>query len=300
MRLARWGEGSTLCPRCGFEASWFIGARRQWRCKNCGHTYSVTSGTPFADHKLPLKVYLAAILLFANAVKGLSSLQLARDLGVQQKTAYVLLQKLRESLLESRDPSALKGEVEVDGGYTGGYVRPENRKTDRDDRRSSDKPNKRCVLVLRQRGEHGAARTVTEVIMSENGSEVAEAVTGHVAGGAELFADENAAYDALAAWYETRRVNHSIEYSAEDGSNTNQAESYFARFRRLVRGQVHRMSEEHLDLYANEIAYREDTRRWANGHICRDVLSRVLAKTGPSLWRGYWGQRTVAGLAIAA
>lgn len=70
---------------------YFIKTRRQWHCRDCNHTFSVTSGTIFASHKLPLKVYLAAIAIYCNAVKGLSALQLARDLDVQYKTAFVLI-----------------------------------------------------------------------------------------------------------------------------------------------------------------------------------------------------------------
>lgn len=169
MRDVRWSEtkGRPACPKCGSEAAYTIRSRRQWRCKSCGHTYSVTSGTVFADHKLPLRIYLLAILIFTNAVKSLSALQLSRDLNVHYRTAYRLAQILRESLLTTRDESPMKGDVEVDGGYTGSYIRPENRKEDRQDRRSAELPNKRCVLVMRQRGEKGAVRTLTEIVASD-------------------------------------------------------------------------------------------------------------------------------------
>ena len=97
----RWGrDADPVCPSCGVaEQHWFLASRRQWRCRACGHTFSVTSGTLFAAHKLPLQIYLAAIAIYTNAVKGLSALQLARDLDVQYKTAFVLMHKLRASLL---------------------------------------------------------------------------------------------------------------------------------------------------------------------------------------------------------
>lgn len=81
----RWGEGSEVsCPCCGVIGKHaFRRDRKQWRCKDCGHTFSVTSGTIFANHKLSLKTYLAAIALFSNAVKGISALQLSRDMDVQ-------------------------------------------------------------------------------------------------------------------------------------------------------------------------------------------------------------------------
>ncbi|OYV72792.1 MAG: hypothetical protein B7Z72_03985, partial [Gemmatimonadetes bacterium 21-71-4] len=126
----------TACPVCGtIGKHYFKPTRQQWQCKDCGHTFSVTSGTIFAFHKLPLRVYLAAIAIFTNAVKGISALQLGRDLGVQYKTAFVLAHKIRESLMEQRDMSQLSGEIHMDGAYVNGYVRPKNKKEDRIDRR---------------------------------------------------------------------------------------------------------------------------------------------------------------------
>lgn len=100
----RWGcDNKQVCPKCGVKhQAYFISTRKQWRCKYCKHTFSITSGTIFANHKLSLQTYLFAIALFVNAVKGIPALQLSRDLGVQYKTAYVLAQKLRKSLLEQR------------------------------------------------------------------------------------------------------------------------------------------------------------------------------------------------------
>ena len=78
---------------------------------------SVTSSTIFAFHKLSLKMYLAAITIYAYAVKGISALQMGRDLDVQYKTAFVLTHKIRESLMEQREASPLSGAVHMDGAY---------------------------------------------------------------------------------------------------------------------------------------------------------------------------------------
>ncbi len=86
-KKVRWGDGKEVtCPMCGvINEHYFIATRRQWRCKDCKHTFSVTSGTIFAFHKLSLKMYLAAIAIYTNAVKGISALQMGRDLDVQYK-----------------------------------------------------------------------------------------------------------------------------------------------------------------------------------------------------------------------
>lgn len=302
-RAVRWGrDGEPVCPACGgVEQHWFLASRRQWRCRACGHTFSVTSGTLFAYHKLPLQVYLGAIAIYTNAVKGLSALQLSRDLNVQYKSAFVLMHKLRESLMVHRDETPLAGEVQVDGGYTNGSVRPANRAEERVDRRLAghQNPDKRCVLVMRETypaddpaGRVGGKRTLTFIIPRENQRDVGALAARFIAPATTVSADESNAYDLLHGRYPMRRVNHQREYRAADGTTDNQAESYLARFRRMQIGQHHKFGLAHLANYANEAAYREDTRRWSNGAIFYDILSKC-ARTPPHRdWCGYWQGNT--------
>lgn len=293
----RWGDtGTVTCPCCGVvDVHYFIRTRNQWRCKDCKHTFSVTSGTIFAFHKLPLKVYLGAIAIFTNAVKGLSALQMSRDLDVQYKTAFVLAHKIRESLIIHRDESPLTGEVHIDGAYVNGHIRPKNKKTDRIDRRLAkhQNPDKRCILVMRQRCEElahlvGANKTLTFVLKSENQADVSKLTSAFVQKGSIICADESNAYDPLHAKFDTRRVNHSIEYRADDGTTNNLAESYFSRFRRMQIGQTHKFGIEYLANYANEAAYREDTRRQPNGDIFMDIVKKCARTLTNRDWCGYW------------
>lgn len=291
----RWGAGDEVtCPTCGVIGKhYFQRTRKQWRCKDCSHTFSVTSGTIFAFHKLPLRVYLAAIAIYTNAVKGISALQLSRDLGVQYKTAFVLAHKIRESLMEQRELEKLDGEVHMDGAYVNGHIRPKNKKADRIDRRLAvnQRPDKRCVFVMRQKCQElaaGALKTLTFVIKVENQADVNSLVDAYVKKGSVICADESNAYDALHAKFETRRVNHSIEYCADDGTTNNLAESYFSRFRRMQYGQTHKFGNLYLANYANEAAYREDTRRWPNGAIFNDIAKKCAITRTNQDWCGYW------------
>lgn len=294
----RWGDRDEVaCPCCGAIGEHpFRRDRLQWRCRDCRHTFSVTSGTIFAHHKLGLKVYLEAIAIFANAAKGISALQLSRDLDVQYKTAYVLAHKIRESLIEHRDESTLTGEVHIDGAYVNGYVRPKNKKENRIDRRLAvnQREDKRCVLVMRQKAAEsnktmaGADKTLTFVLKSENQIDVTELATTFVEKGSVICADESNAYDPLHAKFDTRRVNHSVEYRADDGTTNNLAESYFARFRRMQIGQMHKFGNQYLANYANEAAFREDTRRKSNGDIFLEVTQRCAKTRTSRNWCGYW------------
>jgi transposase-like protein len=134
-------NGAPVCPHCGgldpYDCRRPSGAPR-FECRACKKDFSITSGTLFASHKLPLRSYLAAIAVFCNEVKGKSALALSRDLGLSYKTAFVLLHKCREAMAEEMKGRVVGGEgkeAEIDGGYFGGYVKPANQKEHRRDRR---------------------------------------------------------------------------------------------------------------------------------------------------------------------
>ncbi len=158
----RWPEtdGKPVCPSCGCWVCYDCrrpAGQARWRCKACGADFSVTSGTLFAWHKLPLRTYLMAIAVFCNEVKGKSMLAFARDLDVQYKTAFVLAHKLREAMASSTKAIGIGGEgrtAEIDGAYFGGHIRPENLAIDRIDRRlAENRSGKRQVVVaMRERG----------------------------------------------------------------------------------------------------------------------------------------------------
>jgi transposase-like protein len=129
----RWADtgGRPVCPHCGCDRVY--DCRRptgvpRWRCKACRKDFSLTSGTLFAFHKLPLVMYLAAITILVNEVKGKSALALSRDLGVQYKTAFVLAHKIREAMAAEIKGVMVGGDgrvAEIDGAWFGGHVRPE-------------------------------------------------------------------------------------------------------------------------------------------------------------------------------
>lgn len=296
----RWSDndGKPVCPVCGNTGKCYaIPSRRQWRCSECNHTFSVTSGTIFANHKLPLKTYLIAVALFTNAVKSLSALQLSRDLDCQYKTAWVLSHKIRESLLHHRDESELGGVCEMDGVYVGHYIRPKNNIEKRIDRRKVTNPNKRVVISLRQRGEEGAGAIATRtfILKSENTRDISAIATRFVKPGAAIHADESNAYDDLHAHFDMYRVNHQVEYRSLEGACNNQSESYNARFRRMQYGQCHRIGTLYLSNYANEIAYREDTRRMDNLSIFKDITRKCANSMISNEFCGYWqGNKRIA------
>ena len=160
------------------------------------------------SRKLKFTDLLAAICILANAAKGVSALQLARDLDVQHKTAFVLAHKLREAIAAETNGVTLSGDVEVDGAYFGGHVRPANFKEDRVDRRLAEHQTgkRRVVVAFRQR----KGRTLPFVTMHEaEGVALAKRVVSRMA---VMHADEASHWDALHAGWQVHRINHSEAY----------------------------------------------------------------------------------------
>jgi transposase-like protein len=252
--------GAAHCPYCQCTRLYTYRARKIWKCALCGKQFSVTSGTIFASRKLPIRDYLAAIAIFVNAVKGVSALQLGRDLDVQYKTAFVMAHKIREAIGAGR----------------------ENMILDRKDRRTAEaQAGKQSVVVARERN----GQTFTTVAASE--AAAVPTIRAHVTPGSIVHADEAAGWDRLHAHYEMHRINHSVAYSL-DGACTNQAESFFSRMRRAEVGQHHHISGQYLAAYAGEIAWKEDNRRVANGMQHEMATGAALAHPVSRVWAGYW------------
>jgi transposase-like protein/predicted RNA-binding protein YlxR (DUF448 family) len=257
---------------------------RKFKCKACAHQFSVTSGTIFASRKMDFVDLLAAICIIVNASKGVSMIQLSRDLDCQYKTAFVLAHKLREAMAqEVQTGEVLNGHVEIDGAYFGGHVRPANAKVNRVDRRLKENQTgkRRVVIIMRER----EGRSLPFVAMTESAG-VALA-SENVDRMSTMSADEASHWDMLHMGYHVDRVNHSEIYS-DHGKHTNMAESYFSRLRRMVSGQHHHVSPQYLHQYANRAAWLEDNRRSDNAELAHRLVSNSMDAPVSRNWKGYW------------
>jgi transposase-like protein len=273
-RKVRWPDtnGEPVCSHCGgvdaYDCRRPNGSPR-FRCRACRKDFSITSGTLFASHKLPLRGYLAAIAIFCNEVKGKSALALSRDLGLSYKAAFVLLHKLREAMAEELRGRVIGGNgkvAEVDSGYFGGYVKPANLAERRLDRRlfENQSGKRRAVVVVRERG----GNTVPAVFRSEK--QALSFIKARIAKGTIVNADESPSWNDLHGRYEMKRINHEEAYSL-NGACTNWAEEFFSRMRRAEIGHHHHLAGPYLLRYAQEASWREDNRRVSNG----DQVQRV-------------------------
>lgn len=322
----RWGDsGEQVCPRCGSERQhYFKKTRKQWCCKDCTFTFSVTTDTMLANRKIPFCDILMGMAVFTNAQKGKPALEMRKDIGHTYRTNYVLAGKFREAMIASRDESMMSGDVEIDGAHFSGRIRkgrkiklPQQatkvpkkyavKTTESEDdqkeqmgrqhrtkfnrRAGQFMPNRRIVMVFRQRsltkGE-GAVRTLTAVTHRETGAEIEALVRKWVKKGSTISTDECPSFGNLKLMNYTHLVvNHSVEFSTDEGVNENQAESFFSRMRRAEFGIYHRITPKYMDLYAGEMAWREDMRRKNTGEQLFDLGSRLMGSGLSKEWRNY-------------
>ncbi len=281
--------GEPFCPKCGSVELYWFRTRKVWKCKGCGKEFSVTSGTLFSSRQLSIRDYLAAIAIFVNGAKGISALQLSRDLNVQYKTAYVLCMKLREAMASEDRNATVSGHVEIDGMYAGGYVKPANYKENRRDRRLARNQNGKRHVVIVARERNG--KTITFAAKTEDAS--VPMLHDRIEPGSTVYADEASHWDAMHARYETKRINHSRAYSDGQGC-TNQAESFFSRLRRAEIGTHHHIAGPYLAAYAGEMDWREDRRRVSNGEQYLTLATAAALAPVSHQWKGYWQRRRAA------
>ncbi|WP_301099455.1 IS1595 family transposase [Otariodibacter sp.] len=300
LKANRWGNLNNIrdvcCPHCGIRHhAYFLKSRKRWCCKHCKRYFYITTNTAFAFHKLSFVDILAAILLFANEVKGISAITMSRHLNINYKTAFVLCHKLREVLFKTRDLSPLQSEIHEDGAWINFTLRKPNfRKNTQKQKIKCPKfrPTKRCIISLNQRASNddtlwGSNRTIVAMDYTESANTVLELNHRFVKTGSDIMCDENPAYNGLDFHYVRWSVNHHKAYSYQ-GINNNLAESFNARFRDLHRGVHHKCDNKYALHYANQAAYMSDNRKKSNGELFNDILKRCLWVLPLREWVGYW------------
>lgn len=290
------------CDKCGSFKKLNIKDKNnqitRFKCKECNKYYSITSNTIFNRHKHPLKTYLLGIFLFVNSVKGISSLQLSRDLDIGDKMGFILLHKIRTSLFnqyEELNKNKLKGTVQIDGAYINYLPKKENKKKDRKDRRELKHISQECIITMREVNGKEKDRSYAFMVKNENREDIERLVLKYIEPNSTIISDEHKSYKSVGklcnvngeVLYNHLSVNHSEEYQNDEGVNTNFAESYFSRLRRMIVGQHHRLSKKYLPLYVNEITYRENMRNCTNREVLIDLLRHCMKCSNDTIFNGY-------------
>ena len=253
----RWPDGVVKCPRCGAEKVTFLAKTRVWKCyaKHASPTFTLKSGTVFEDSPVGLDKWLPALWLVVNCKNGISSCELARDLGVTQKTAWFMAHRLRFALTDG-GTGLLSGEVEADETFIGGKAR--NMHVAKRARRitGTGTKDKTAVMGILQRG--GKVRT--KVVPNRRKSALQAEVRKHVEAGSALYTDALLSYNGLAGDYAHEVVDHAVAYV--DGKvHTNGLENFWSLLKRGISGTYVSVEPFHLFRYLDEQSFRYNNRK---------------------------------------
>lgn len=282
MEAKRWPNGP-VCPHCGSEKAYRLtpkeGSKSPVRkgvckCSACRKQFTVKVGTIFEDSKLPIRYWLFAIHLMTSSKKGVSSHQLARELGITVKSAWFMTHRIRESMKLEPMAGMLTGVVEVDECYVGGKPRPGGKPSSR----GAGTP-KQPVAVLVERDGIAVAMPINRVTTESLRREM-EAV---IAQDAVLMTDESAVYTPTGRQYAAHYTTHhrSKQYARYENGlaiHSNTAESYFALLKRGHYGIFHQLSKGHLARYLVEFCYRWKHRYDSDGKRLVEAIKAAAGK----------------------
>jgi transposase-like protein len=257
-----WPDG-TRCPVCGSGERITVRKAGFYRCNACKEDFTVRTGTIFERSHVPLHKWLYAMYLLVTARKGISSLQLSKEIGITQKSAWFVLHRLREAC--GADIGKLSGVVEVDETYIGG--KEANKHERKKLKAGRGAVGKAAVLGMRERGGRTLAAPMSEVTMAT----VQAAIHRNVEAGSTVHTDEAAVYTDLGGlFFQHDSINHGAGEYRRGNVTTNSIESVFAVMKRGVMGVYHHTSRKHLGRYVNEFSFRLN-----DGNVRRHTLRRL-------------------------
>ena len=271
LEILRW-NGNVVSPFD--EASKVYNCKgNKYKCKNTGKYFNVKTNTLFDNTKMELQKWFMAIWIVTSHKKGISSLQLGRDLGITQKSAWFMLQRIRNCFgLNEDNKDKLQGEVEIDETYVGGKAGNRSAKI-RADKSEETKQHykKSTALGMVQRGGDVRAMHVN------NASELSllPPIVNNISFGAKLYTDELTSYNKLERVYDHQTVKHGRGEYARGRLSTNSIESFWALLKRGIFGINHFTSKKHLQLFVDEFVFRHNTRNGSESDRFNLLLSNI-------------------------
>jgi transposase-like protein len=269
----RWPDGP-VCPACGHKDHYYLKTQKRWKCKECYKQFTVKLGTIFEESPLGLDKWLVALWMLVNCRNGVSSYEVHRAIGITQKSAWFMLQRLRLAL-QNGSITKLGGSgapVEVDETFIGGKARNMHKVRRIRITTVGKYAAKTVVVGVLERG--GKVRTA--VIPDRRGRVVDQIVRKHVLPGTEVHTDEFTGYTTLSDEYVHKVINH-LEGYVKENVHTQGIENFWSLLKRGLGGTYVSVEPFHLFRYVDEQAFRFNNRKDDNGQLLNDAQRFAIA-----------------------
>ena len=251
----RWGKDGKdrFCPHCGGFRTVRTKDKMPYRCKDCRKRFSVRTGSILAESKVPFHKWLMAAYLLNTNLKGVSSMKLARDLDIQQRSAWFLAHRIREAMKE--EGGLFTSPTEADECYIGGLEKNKHASKRKHEGRGGK--GKAVVLGVKERE---SKKVRVKVAPDTKGETLPGFIGSHVAEGTTVYTDEHKGYSPIAVEYDRKSIKHSLGEYVDGQIHINSMESFWSMLKRGYIGTYHCLSEKHLQKYADEFATRHNSR----------------------------------------
>ena len=279
LKEIRW-HGKPYCPHCKHKKTYKFKDGKLYKCASCRKKFTVTVGTIFEDSKIPLRKWFISIYLITSHKKGISSLQLSKDIGVTQKTAWFILHRLRLAIKTKSFNEPLKNTVEIDETYIGGKERNKRLSKRRKNTQGRTLETKTPVLGLIERKGKIKAFKVENVKRET----LHKKVIDNVVFGSTIMTDEFKSYRKLDMIYKHDFIAHSEFQYVRGECHTNTIEGFFSLLKRSILGIYHFVSPKHIERYLIENAFRYNTKEETEENRFNLLLGNCNNGVNPFGW----------------
>jgi transposase-like protein len=269
----RWPDGP-VCPACGVvdKKHYYLKSRRVWKCRECKKQFSVKVGTIFEDSPIGLDKWLAAMWIIANAKNGVSSCEIHRSIGVTQKTAWFMLQRIRLAMQQGSFEK-LSGQVEADETYIGGKAR--NMHKSKREQKITGRGSSGKVAVMGLLERHGKIKT--KIVPDTRSRTLHVEIRESVEPGSEIHTDALRSYRGLDPEYIHNVVDHAERY-VDGHVHTNGLENFWSLLKRGIKGTYVSVEPYHLFRYLDEQAFRFNEREYEDSDRFQKAIAGVAGR----------------------